>query len=41
MSSNSNTDSNIMTATFFETQDEFRKWLEKHHEKETELTYGA
>jgi uncharacterized protein YdeI (YjbR/CyaY-like superfamily) len=29
-----------MTATFFETQIEFRKWLEKHHKKETELIVG-
>jgi uncharacterized protein YdeI (YjbR/CyaY-like superfamily) len=29
-----------MTATFFETQDEFRKWLEKHHKTETELIVG-
>lgn len=29
-----------MTATFFETQTEFRKWLEKHHKKETELIVG-
>lgn len=29
-----------MTATFFKTQDEFRKWLESHHEKETELIVG-
>ncbi len=28
------------TATFFKTQDEFRKWLESHHEKETELIVG-
>lgn len=28
------------TATFFKTQDEFRKWLEVHHEKETELIVG-
>ncbi len=28
------------TATFFKTQDEFRKWLESHHEKETELLVG-
>jgi uncharacterized protein YdeI (YjbR/CyaY-like superfamily) len=28
------------TATFFETQEEFRKWLEIHHEKETELIVG-
>lgn len=33
-------DSNKATATFFETQDEFRKWLEKHHKKETELIVG-
>jgi uncharacterized protein YdeI (YjbR/CyaY-like superfamily) len=29
-----------MAATFFETQYEFRKWLEKHHQKETELIVG-
>jgi uncharacterized protein YdeI (YjbR/CyaY-like superfamily) len=29
-----------VAATFFETQDKFRKWLEKHHEKETELIVG-
>lgn len=40
LSSNSNTDSNIMTATFFETQDDFRKWLDEHHEKETEIIVG-
>ncbi|MDD3723725.1 MAG: YdeI/OmpD-associated family protein [Lutibacter sp.] len=28
------------TATFFETQEEFRKWLEIHHKKETELIVG-
>jgi uncharacterized protein YdeI (YjbR/CyaY-like superfamily) len=28
------------TASFFETQEEFRKWLETHHEKETELIVG-
>jgi uncharacterized protein YdeI (YjbR/CyaY-like superfamily) len=27
-------------ATFFESQDEFRKWLEINHEKETELVVG-
>lgn len=26
--------------TFFQTQDDFRKWLESHHEKETELIVG-
>lgn len=26
--------------TFFKTQDDFRKWLESHHEKETELIVG-
>lgn len=25
---------------FFKTQDDFRKWLESHHEKETELIVG-
>jgi uncharacterized protein YdeI (YjbR/CyaY-like superfamily) len=29
-----------MTATFFETQEKFREWLEKNHEKETELMVG-
>jgi len=29
-----------MEATFFETQDEFRKWLETNHDKETELIVG-
>jgi len=29
-----------MNVTFFKTQDDFRKWLESHHEKETELTVG-
>lgn len=29
-----------MTATFFETEDEFRKWLEMHHDQETELIVG-
>ena len=29
-----------MIATFFETEDEFRKWLESHHDKETELIVG-
>jgi uncharacterized protein YdeI (YjbR/CyaY-like superfamily) len=28
------------SATFFESQDEFRKWLENHHKKETELIVG-
>lgn len=28
------------TATFFETQDDFRKWLEMNHEQETELIVG-
>lgn len=28
------------SVTFFETQDGFRKWLESHHEKETELIVG-
>lgn len=27
-------------ATFFETQDEFRKWLERNHNRETELIVG-
>lgn len=27
-------------ATFFESQDEFRKWLENHHDKEAELIVG-
>lgn len=29
-----------MTPTFFPTQEKFRTWLEKHHEKETELLVG-
>lgn len=29
-----------MTPTFFATQNEFRKWLQKHHKKETELLVG-
>ncbi len=29
-----------MTVTFFTTQAAFRKWLEKHHKKETELLVG-
>ena len=29
-----------MAATFFATQAEFRKWLEKHHKNETELLVG-
>jgi uncharacterized protein YdeI (YjbR/CyaY-like superfamily) len=29
-----------MSATFFETQEEFREWLEKNHQKETELLVG-
>lgn len=29
-----------MTATFFKTHAEFRKWLKKHHKKETELLVG-
>lgn len=29
-----------MKATFFSDQEEFRKWLEKHHLKETELLVG-
>ena len=28
------------TVAYFETQDKFRKWLERHHEKETELIVG-
>lgn len=28
------------TVIFFETQDQFRVWLEQHHEKETELIVG-
>lgn len=28
------------SATFFETQDDFRKWLERNHETETELIVG-
>jgi uncharacterized protein YdeI (YjbR/CyaY-like superfamily) len=33
-------DSSIIQATFFETQEQFRKWLEIHHEKETALIVG-
>lgn len=29
-----------MTPTFFPTQEKFREWLEKHHQKETELLVG-
>jgi len=29
-----------MSATFFETGDEFRKWLEMNHDKETKLIVG-
>lgn len=29
-----------MNATFFQTQDDFRAWLEKHHKSETELIVG-
>jgi uncharacterized protein YdeI (YjbR/CyaY-like superfamily) len=29
-----------MTASFFSTQEEFRKWLEKNHKKEKELIVG-
>lgn len=29
-----------MTATFFATQSDFRKWLKKNHKKETELIVG-
>ena len=29
-----------MTPTFFETQDEFRKWLDKNHKTDTELLVG-
>jgi uncharacterized protein YdeI (YjbR/CyaY-like superfamily) len=29
-----------MSVTFFKTQDDFRKWLESHHEEETELIVG-
>jgi uncharacterized protein YdeI (YjbR/CyaY-like superfamily) len=29
-----------MAATFFETQEKFREWLEKNHQKETELLVG-
>ena len=29
-----------MTTTFFETQTKFREWLEKHHNKESELIVG-
>ena len=29
-----------VSVTFFKTQEDFRKWLESHHEKETELIVG-
>ncbi|MDQ0595290.1 uncharacterized protein YdeI (YjbR/CyaY-like superfamily) [Chryseobacterium ginsenosidimutans] len=29
-----------MAATFFQAQEEFREWLEKNHQKETELLVG-
>ncbi|PTT05295.1 bacteriocin-protection protein [Flavobacterium sp. HMWF030] len=29
-----------MTPTFFQTQEKFREWLEKHHQTETELLVG-
>jgi uncharacterized protein YdeI (YjbR/CyaY-like superfamily) len=29
-----------VSVTFFKTQEDFRKWLERHHEKETELIVG-
>jgi uncharacterized protein YdeI (YjbR/CyaY-like superfamily) len=29
-----------VSVTFFKTQDDFREWLESHHEKETELIVG-
>ena len=32
--------SNKMTRIFFESQQEFRKWLQKHHLKEIELIVG-
>lgn len=32
--------SRCMGATFFETQDKFREWLEVHHESESELIVG-
>ena len=38
--STTNSDSIGKTETFFETQDKFRKWLERHHETETELIVG-
>jgi uncharacterized protein YdeI (YjbR/CyaY-like superfamily) len=40
MSDITKSDSTKVTATFFESQDEFRKWLKSHHEKETELIVG-
>lgn len=39
-SENTKSGASKATATFFETQDEFRKWLEKNHEKESELIVG-
>jgi uncharacterized protein YdeI (YjbR/CyaY-like superfamily) len=40
MSDITKSDSTKVKATFFESQDEFRQWLESHHEKETELIVG-
>ena len=40
MSDITKSDSTKVKATFFESQDEFRQWMESHHEKETELIVG-
>ena len=33
-------DNKTTKTLFFKTQDDFRKWLESNHEKETELIVG-
>lgn len=40
MSDTAKSNSSKEIATFFESQDEFREWLDCHHEKETELIVG-
>ncbi len=40
ISENTNFDSTKGSVTFFKAQDDFRKWLESCHEKETELLVG-
>ena len=37
---NTKSDPSKATATFFETQNDFRKWLDENHEKESELIVG-